>query len=346
MTHERSMRKTHGVATAQDVANEAGVSLTTVSRCFADVDRVSTKTRERVISAANQLGYSPNIAARVLASRRSRLIGLMVDDFNDPENLDLFRFVSAEAQEKNFHAILLNTYRERSETGSGSIESALLQQVDGLLVSASYLSQEMIARCARQDKRVVILGRKSGDPSFSSVYCDNEDGAAQVADHFFAKKIQRPAFVGGNANATVTMERRQGFVQRIEQLYGMQPIVRLAEANDYAKGFAVAEELLALPKPPDGYFCASDLLAIGLLDGLHSAPSIDSRKLALVVGFGSSMLSRLTRYQLTSVSLPMEDMVRTATAHLIDSIGEGMKGPERIIFPCSLTVSRQRQWNK
>jgi LacI family transcriptional regulator len=336
MEQERTARRNHGVVTAQDVANDAGVSLTTVSRCFGDTNLVSRKTRDRVLSVADQLGYSPNIAARVLASRRSRLIGLMVDDFNDPENLDLFRFVSAEAQKRNHHAILLNTYRENSAVGSGSIENSMLQQVDGLLVAASYLSQEMIDRCAVQDKRVVILGRKSGDPSFSSVYCDNEDGAAQVADYFSQQGVERPAFVGGNPKATVTSERRRGFVQRIEQLYGMQPVLREAGTNDYACGYSVAEQLLALPKPPDGFFCGSDLLATGVLDALNAAIAPQRQGAPLVVGFGSSILSRLARYQLKSVALPMENMVRRATSHLIDTIGEGMTGPESIIFPCKL----------
>ncbi|MEP2530752.1 LacI family DNA-binding transcriptional regulator [Shimia sp.] len=326
------------MVTARDVASEAGVSLTTVSRCFGGGDLVTKKTRERVLLVADRLGYSPNIAGRVLASRRSRLIGLMVDDFNDPENLDLFRFVSAEAQKRNFHAILLNTYRERAEVGSDSIEAALLQQVDGLLVTASHLSQEMIARCAAQDKRVVIVGRKSGHPDFSSVYCDNEDGAAQVADYLFAQGVQRPAFVGANPEATVTLERRSGFVQRIEQLYGMQPIVREAGINDYSKGYAIGQEMLTLPRPPDGYFCATDLLGIGLLDAMQTESGANVDKPPCVVGFGYSMLSRLTRYKLASVALPMEDMVRTATSHLIDTLGDAMTGPERIVFPCELTI--------
>ncbi|MEP3276435.1 MAG: LacI family DNA-binding transcriptional regulator [Stappiaceae bacterium] len=337
MAQERSTRKTHGMVTAQDVANEVGVSVTTVSRCFSETGLVSEKTQERILAVANKLGYSPNIAARALASRRSRLIGLMVDDFNDPESLDLFRFVSSEAQRRNFHAILLNTYRERSETSSGSIEAGMLQQVDGLLVTASYFSDEMIARCARQDKRVVIVGRKSGHPDFSSVYCDNEDGAAQVADFLFDQGVQRPAFVGANPKATVTLERRSGFVHRIEQLYGIQPIVRETGINDYNKGFEVGREMLTLPKPPDGYFCTTDLLAISLSDALHPENSGLSDHSPHVVGFGNSMLSRLTRYRLASVALPMEDMVRTATSHLIDTLGDAMTGPERIVFPCKLT---------
>lgn len=340
MAQERTSRKSHGMVTAQDVAKAAGVSLTTVSRSFGEADLVSKRTRDRVLSVANQLGYSPNIAARVLASRRSRLIGLMVNDFDDPENLDLFRYVSAEAQKRNFHAILLNTSRDPSEAGSGSMETALLYQVDGLLVAASHLSDEIIARCAAQDKRIVILGRRSNRPEFSSVYCDNEDGAAQVADHLFAEGVQRPAFVGGSPSATVTVERRNGFVRRIEELYGVQPIVREAGANDYAMGFSIATAMLAMPKPPDGFFCSSDLLAVGLLDAIAATePRADERP-PLVVGFGRSLLSRLSAYRLTSVALPMEDMVRTATSHLIDTIGEAEAGPERIVFPCELMLGR------
>lgn len=337
MGRTRGSRKTHGVTTAQDVAKEAGVSLTTVSRSFGAVDLVSEKTRKRVLSAATQLGYSPNVAARILASRRSQLLGLMVDDFNDPENLDLFRFVSAEAQKRNYHTILLNTYREHADAGSDSIEAAMLQQVDGLLVAASHLSQEMIARCGAQDKRVVILGRKSGHPDFSSVYCDNEDGGAQVADYFFEQGIKRPAFVGGNPKATVTLERRAGFVNRIEQLYGFQPIVREAGSNDYAKGFSFAQEMYSLPLPPDAFFCASDLLAVGFTDALAE---VETEKPALVVGFGRSMLSRLSPYRLTSVALPMEDMVRKATSHLIDTIGQAKVSPQRFVFPCELVLGK------
>lgn len=338
MSQTRNTRKSHGVVTAQDVAKEAGVSLTTVSRSFSEAGLVSKQTRDRVLSVANQLGYSPNIAARVLASRRSRLIGLMVNNFDDPENLNLFRYVSAEAQKRNFHAILFNTSPDRQEAGLDSMESAMLHQVDGLLVSATRLEPAIIARCASQDKRIVIVGRKSRRPEFSSVYCDNEDGAAQVADYFFAKGVQRPAFVGGSPTASVSLERRDGFVRRIEELYGFQPIVREAGSNDYAKGFATAKTLLDLPKPPDACFCSSDLLAMGVTDAIREfASSKTTSGPPLVVGFGRTMLSRLKAYDLASVALPMEEMVRTATSHLIDTLGDSQTGPKKIVFPCELT---------
>ena len=332
MSDGKTLRKSHGVVTAQDVADRAGVSLTTVSRCFSDAGPVSKKTLDRVLSVASQLGYSPNIAARLLASRKSSLIGLLVNDFEDPESLDLFRFVSSEAQNRKHHAILLNTSQDKS--GAASMSAAMLSQVDGLLVSASHLPDEIVERCKAQDKPIVVVGRKSQRPEYSSVYCDNETGAAQVADYFHAKGVTRPAFIGGQADATVVMERMAGFVRRVEQLYGFQPLLRTATGHDYDSGRAAAVELLALPKPPDGFFCSNDLLAVGTKDALSEAATRPGAKTAIVVGFGQSMLTRLEAYRLRSVGLPFEKMVRRATSHLIDQIGEAAPTSTEIAFPC------------
>jgi DNA-binding LacI/PurR family transcriptional regulator len=332
MQDRKTHRKSHGVATAQDVADKAGVSLTTVSRCFNDAGPVSKKTLDMVLSVASQLGYSPNIAARLLASRKSNLIGLLVNDFEDPENLDLFRFVSSEAQNRKHHAILLNTSQDKS--GATSIGAALLSQVDGLLVAASHLPGEMVERCKAQDKPIVVVGRKSQRPEYSSVYCDNEMGASQVADYFHAQGVKRPAFIGGQPDATVVMERMAGFVRRVEQHYGFQPITRMAGLNDYDKARAATAELLSLSKSPDGFFCSNDLLAIGAKDALTEAANSPEAASAIVVGFGQSMLSRLEAYQLRSVGLPFEKMVRAATSHLIDQIGDQALASTEIAFPC------------
>jgi LacI family transcriptional regulator len=333
MPNRKILRKSHGVATAQDVADKAGVSLTTVSRCFSDAAPVSQKTLERVLSVAAQLGYSPNIAARLLASRKSSLIGLLVNDFEDPENLDLFRFVSSEAQNRRHHAILLNTSQD--ESGAASMSAAMLSQVDGLLVSASHLPDKIVERCKAQEKPIVVVGRKSQRPEYSSVYCDNEKGASQVADYFQKKGVKRPAFIGGQPDATVVRERLTGFVRRVEQLYGFQPILRTASQNDYDSGRAAVAELLSLPKPPDGFFCSNDLLAVGAKDALSEAAKSHVVAGAIVVGFGQSMLTRLEAYQLQSVGLPFEKMVRAATSHLVDQIGGKAPTSTEIAFPCN-----------
>ena len=159
MKNKTSRRPTHGRATAKDVANLAGVSLTTVSRAYNTNVQISSRTHEKVRNAAAQLKYSPNMAARALAGRRSNLIGILVNNFDDPEQLELFRFVSAEAQKRGFHALLLNISQEGQQVES--VDAAFQYQVDGLLVSASRLPESLVQRGAELHKPVVVVGQNT-----------------------------------------------------------------------------------------------------------------------------------------------------------------------------------------
>jgi DNA-binding LacI/PurR family transcriptional regulator len=331
-----SRRPTHGRATAQDVANLAGVSLTTVSRAFQAHPGVAEKTRALVRRAAAELKYSPNLAARALAGRRSNLIGLLINNFDDPEQLELFRFVSSEAQKRGFHALLLNIDQEGQQFES--VDSALQYQVDGLLVSASRLPETLVLRGAELEKPVVVVGRRTRRSEYSAIYCDNTAGAALVADYLFESGCRRPAFIGGWAEATVVKERQTGFVQRIEELYGFQPILRMAGINDYENGINAVNELLALPMVPDGFFCTSDLLAIAARDAI-TLSGIDQKQ--LVVGFGGTLLSKLQSYKFPTVQMPFEEMVRSATSHLIDLVEGDVEGPREIAFQCELLMNSE-----
>jgi|TARA_B110000977_G_scaffold127773_2_gene163272 LacI family transcriptional regulator len=331
MKTKGSRRPTHGRSTAQDVADLAGVSLTTVSRAFHPKLSVAEKTRKLVRSAAAELNYSPNLAARALAGRRSNLIGLLINNFDDPEQLELFRSVSSEAQKRGFHALILNIDQESQQVES--VDAALQYQVDGLLVSASHLPESLVKRGAELDKPVVVVGRRTHRLEYSAIYCDNVAGASAVADYLFEHGCKYPAFIGGRAEATIVQERQAGFVRRIEELYGYQPMSRIAGANDYENGIKAVNELLSLPKVPDGIFCVSDLLAIAardaiLLSGISKKPQ--------VVGFGGTFLSKLESYKFPTVQVPFQKMVRTATSHLIDLVEGLEEGPKEIAFQCEL----------
>ncbi|MEP3279449.1 MAG: LacI family DNA-binding transcriptional regulator [Stappiaceae bacterium] len=334
MKSKGSRRPTHGRATAQDVADLAGVSLTTVSRTFHPDLSVAEKTRALVRSAAAELNYAPNLAARALAGRRSNLIGLLINNFDDPEHLELFRFVSSEAQKRGFHALLLNIDQESQQVES--VDAALQYQVDGLLVSASHLPDSLVERGAELDKPVVVVGRRTRRSQYSAIYCDNVAGAAAVADYLFEHGCRRPAFIGGRAEATVVKERQTGFVRRIEELYGFQPMMRVAGANDYENGIKAVNELLALPKVADGFFCSSDLLAIAAHDAISLSGIAEK---PLVVGFGGTLLSKLQSYRFPTVQVPFQKMVRAATSHLIDLVEGVEEGPTEMAFQCDLVMN-------
>ncbi|MDG2403961.1 MAG: LacI family DNA-binding transcriptional regulator [Paracoccaceae bacterium] len=331
MKPKASRRPTHGRATAQDVADLAGVSLTTVSRAFNPDLQVAKKTRELVRTAADQLHYAPNMAARALASRRSNLIGLLVNNFDDPEHLELYRFVSAEAQKRGFHTLLLNIAQEGQQVEA--VDSALQYQVDGLLVSASRLPESLVQRGAELQKPVVVVGRRTRRSEYSAVYCDNVGSAQTVADFLYKSGCKRPALIGGSPEATVVKERAAGFVGRIEQHYGFQPITRMAGTNGYETAVQAVSELLTLPMLPDGFFCTSDLIAVATSDTIsQKAPDLRP----MIVGYGGTLLSRLKAYQFPTVQVPVKEMAVTATSHLIDIIEGKDSGPKEITFPCDL----------
>ena len=331
MKGKGSRRPTHGRATAQDVADLAGVSLTTVSRAFNSDLPVAKKTRELVRNAAEQLQYAPNMAARALAGRRSNLIGLLLNNFDDPEHLELYRFVSAEAQKRRFHALLLNIAQEGQQVEA--VDAALQHQVDGLLVSATRLPESLVRRGAELHKPVVVVGRRTRRSAYSAIYCDNVGGAQAVADFLYQNGCKRPALIGGSPEATVVKERAVGFVGRIKQHYGFQPITRMAGTNEYESAAQAVNELLSLPVLPDGFFCTSDLIAIATSDVISEKdPGLNP----MIVGFGGTLLSRLKAYHFPTVEVPVKEMVNAATSHLIDIIEEVDNGPKEITFPCNL----------
>ena len=338
MKPKGSRRPTHGRATAQDVADLAGVSLTTVSRAFNPDLPVAKKTRDLVRNAAEQLHYAPNMAARALAGRRSNLIGLLVNNFDDPEHLELYRFVSAEAQKRGFHALLLNIAQEGQQVEA--VDAALQYQVDGLLVSASRLPESLVQRGAELHKPVVVVGRRTRRTEYSAIYCDNVGGARAVADFLHQSGCKRPALIGGSPDATVVKERAAGFVGRIEQHYGFQPITRMAGTNGYETAARAVGELLTLPVLPDGYFCTSDLIAIATSDVIsQQAAGLDP----IIVGFGGTLLSRLKAYRFPTVQVPVKEMVSAATSHLIDLIEQKDSGPKQITFPCDFLFDPRDQ---
>ncbi len=152
---------------AQDVADVAGVSLTTVSRAFNPDLPVADQIRELVRNAAEQLQYAPSMAACALAGRRSNLIGLPVNNFDDSEHLELHRFVSAEAQKRGFHALLFNIAQEGQRVEA--VDAALQHQVGSLFVSAARLPETLVQRGIKLRKPVVVVGRRTRRSGYSAI---------------------------------------------------------------------------------------------------------------------------------------------------------------------------------
>ncbi len=195
--------------TLKDVAERAGVSRSAVSRTFTKGASVSLKTRKKVEKAATELGYSPNALASSLTTGRTKLIGLISNNFHNPLFLEVFDLFTRSLQDQGLRPLLINLSDETEPSNS----LALLRQysVDGVIVASSTLSPEF--SMAFRDARIPVVhsfGRFASAPHVHVVGIDNVECGRMAARTLLARGYRRIALLGGPKEATTTIDRRQG----------------------------------------------------------------------------------------------------------------------------------------
>jgi DNA-binding LacI/PurR family transcriptional regulator len=246
----------------QDVAVRAGVSHQTVSRFVNDSGAVKAATGDRIASAIGQLGYRGNLAARTLATRRSRAIGVLApeaDDFGPTSTIHALEFA---ARERGYRLIVMTCL-----DAAGSLEqslSLLLQQaVEAIVVVAP--SERTAAVMAGFGDCPVLSLQKGPQPAARSVYIDQAAGVAMAVGHLIERGHRRIQMVLGPAHSVEAAQRRDAF-DRLVHAAGL-PAGRPIPGDWTARsGFAGAA---AVDPATTAVFCANDQMALGLISGLH-----------------------------------------------------------------------------
>jgi DNA-binding LacI/PurR family transcriptional regulator len=321
MTGRAGPRPFGGVerATAQQVADAAGVSISAVSRTFTKHASVSPRMRARVLAAAEALGYRPNQLARSLMTGRTELVGLVSTHFANPAFMDVFDLFTRELQRRGLRPLIANL----SEDGdaAAALDMMLQYNVDAVLIATSAPPDGFAASCARAGLPVVhVFGRAGPEAPVPVVTVDNVAGGRLAAQAMLAHGMRRPAFLGGSPADASSIDRGEGFHQALAEAGLTAPVVF---AGDYSHdhGRRAMHALLDAHRP-DGVFCADDILALGALDacrerGLRVPDDIG------VVGFDDMKLAAWPGYNLTTVRQPMAEMVR----HAIDQIAARLADP-------------------
>ena len=170
-----------GQPTMDDVADRAGVSRALVSLVMRDSPRVSDHSREKVLAAAQELGYRPNVLARNLASGQTHTIGVMLNDLHNPFFTEVSEGAAAEAAERGFQ-ILITSGWQRDGAEIPAIEALLELRTDGMFLAAPRLATEVLEEFAEQAP-VVSVSNFSKPPSFDTVNNDEAHGAGLIVDH-------------------------------------------------------------------------------------------------------------------------------------------------------------------
>ncbi|PXX94862.1 LacI family DNA-binding transcriptional regulator [Halomonas sp. LBP4] len=303
--------------TASDVARRAGVSKWTVSRAFTEGASISPKARERVLEAAEALGYRPNLLARGLTKRQTRIVGLVVDEMDNPNMLLLLNEASLQLQRRGFLSMLLNITGDGRQSATISLADQF--QVDGLIFLGTVLTDELI-NLARDIRHIplVVLYRNCEDPDIQVVSTDGYAAGREIAELLVAQDYRRIGYMAGPASESTRLRRLAGFQEGLVP-HGVNAI-EVLEAGHYRRdrGFATLAAYLDATPPGErieALFCENDILAIGALDAL-SERGLDDR--LAIVGFDDIEIAASPHYALTTYRQPRQALVAEAVRRVVD----------------------------
>ena len=304
------------MATIQDVARRAGVSIATVSRVLNRADHpVSAAVRARVEQAARELDFQPSSLARGLAGRETRTLGLLVPDIANPYYPRLSRGVEDVASAHGYAVIVCNTDHAADKLQL-YVRLFREKRVDGVLLAGGGQEQaDVLAELVGSGLPLEAVGRQALD--LPSVRIDNVAAGRAAVAHLVAGGRRLVAFVGGPSAHTTVADRRAGFRQALAAA-GLERRSDLElEAGLRAEdGLQAAGTLLGRAPRPDGVFAFNDYLAIGLIHGLLEAGLCVPDDVA-VIGFDDIPLAPFIHPSLSSVKVPAYELGAAATERLL-----------------------------
>jgi DNA-binding LacI/PurR family transcriptional regulator len=317
--------------TLKDVALRAGVSTSAVSRTFTDGASVSDKMRKKVEKAAAELGYSPNFIARSLTTRRTKLIGLVSDNFYNPVFLEVFDRFTRALQDCGLRPLLVNLSNETDPESS----VRMLQQysVDGVMVASSTLPPEFSK--AFRDKNIPVVntfGRHATSPDVHVVGIDNVAAGRMAARELISRGYKSIAFLGGPKRATSTLDRLEGFQAEL----ALHPDVTFSYSFASAYSFhAGRTEILRLAEYglADAYFGGDDVLSVGILSGLQDLRKNVPNDVGLI-GFNNMEMAGWENIALTTIHQPIAQIIASSVELMVAMLENPDRYPEARLFPC------------
>ena len=312
--------------TLADVAARAGVSTAAVSIVIRGVAGASPATRERVLAAAEELGYRPDARARLLRSGRSRLLGV-VFGVQHAFHGDLVSGLYQAADRIGYELALSATTPARDERRA--VGSLLQDRCEALLLLGPQLPTADLAELATR-LPVVVVARAVRDRTIDVVRTADDEGLHQAVDHLVELGHRRIAHIDGG-RAPGAAERRRGYRQAMQR-HGLADEIRVVPGGlTEDDGAAAARALLA--DPPSAVTVFNDRCATGVLDALRQAGRRVPDDVS-VVGYDDSRLARLSHVDLTTIAQDTEQMTALAVARAVDRLdGTAVEQREQVIPP-------------
>lgn len=326
--------------TLEDIAKQAGVSRSTVSRVVNEHPNVRSDVRKRVLKVIQATGYHPNAAARTLVSQRSSMIGLVIPRnvnsfFTDPY-FPHFTAGITQACNQNDYTLALFVIGSKEDEEKTFPRVARNGLLDGIIIQSGIMGDELVARLVASNMPLVIAGRPYHQSGVSYVDVDNVDAAFNAVHHLIKLGNKRIATITGPIQRCESIDRKDGYLNALKKS-GIPVDESLIIEADFTGtgGYAAMQKLL--PAKPDAVFAASDDMAIGAIRAVRDAGLRVPEDIAFV-GFDDLPTTAHSGINLTTVRQPVVQFGIKTVEVLIDLIENGVKPARRLIMDTELII--------
>lgn len=324
-------------STIQDVAREAGVSVSAVSKVLRDAYGISPQMRERVTAAIDLLGYRPNAGARAMRGR-SFTVGVLLRELTSPFQPEVAQGLSDELQSTPFQDVMVASGTD-PDRQKKSIEALLDRQVDGLVLVAPFLDVAWLEELG-QRVPVVTVALHGPAKNFDTVVDDDRLGARLVVDYLVDaghRRIVHTSMPPGGVQPPFALShtaRREGFDQAMRRR-GLEPDVIETWYSEEG-GYQAAVEALSRDEPPTAIFAGADIAALGVLRAAEER-GVRVPEDVTVVGYDNIYVSTINRVSLTTVD-QSGHLTGAASARMLLERLEGRTTPSQYVVAPRLVV--------
>jgi DNA-binding LacI/PurR family transcriptional regulator len=304
--------------TIKDIAKQANVSHSTVSRALRGSPLIPESTAERIRETATGLGYLPSAAARSLKTNRSQALGVIVSSIDDPYFSEILQGIEEAAQDSGYSLFMAASQRD-SERERHIVQVMREHRVDGVIICSTPFGAEQSQQFLKYGIPIVAVNNQAAEDYRYSIYHDDVDGSRQVTRYLIDLGHKRIAYLGNSLSGRTTLDRLSGFEQEMDAARLPVPpgTVHQVPGGGAEDGLAGLEHFLSLSKRPTALICYNDMLAVGVLKGLQQAGIRVPEEMS-VTGFDNIVFSAYTNPPLTTFDQPKQFIGAEAARLMLD----------------------------
>jgi LacI family transcriptional regulator len=324
--------------TLADVASEAGVNVSTVSRCLnPDTSKqVSVAMVKKVNLIAKRLGYTPNTVARGLRTKKSMTIGVIVPDLTNPIFPPIVRGIDSVLSERGYSAFVVNTDNNQ-EYEEKLFDSLIDRQVDGFIIATGHAEIGQLAKYFKQGIKTVMVNREAINVATPSVIGDDAAGIHAAVSHLVDLDHQRILHLSGPTNFSTSKVRTKAFQESCRTLKVAGEIIKSAAYSIDSGYLAMNKYLKGNGAKATAVVAGNDLLALGVYHALREH-GLDCPKDVSVIGFNNMPFTPDFQPAMTTVASPHYEMGEEAARLLLDQIDGREIGAMKITLPVNLVI--------